>query len=51
MKTTSDKLGFCVCGYLIKDEKGNKADAGYKVHTLITDKDVVPTIRKIMLDD
>jgi hypothetical protein len=50
-KTTSASLGYCVCGYLIKDSLGNKSDSGYKVHTLVTAKTVIPTIRKILLDD
>lgn len=50
-KTTSATLGFVICGYLIKDSNGSNTDSGYKVHTKITQDTVVPTLRKILVDD
>lgn len=49
--TTSTTLGFCICGFVIKDIHGNKTEQAYKTHKQIKAANVSDYLKKILVNE
>ena len=49
LETSSSTLGFTICGFLIKNEKGETVEHGYKTHKLLKEPSKISeTLKKIL---
>jgi hypothetical protein len=48
-ETTTTSLGFCICGFVIKDVNGVKTEQGYKTHKQVTTANVPDYLKKILV--